>query len=46
MLERRLWAVRLTIGGAMEANSTPVVNQPAEQERLDYSVQEAADFRS
>ena len=44
MLERRLLAVRLTIGGTMEANSTPVVDQPAEQERLAYSVQEAADL--
>ena len=37
-------AVRLTIGGTMEANSTPVVDQPAEQERLAYSVKEAADL--
>ena len=44
MLERPLWAVRLTIGGTMEANSTPVVDQPAEQERLAYSVKEAADL--
>ena len=44
MLERRLLAVRLTIGGTMEANSTPVVDQPAEQERLAYSVKEAADL--
>ena len=44
MLERRLLAVRLTIGGTMEANSTPVVDQAAEQERLAYSVQEAADL--
>jgi len=43
-LERRLLAVRLTIGGTMEANSTPVVDQPAEQERLAYSVKEAADL--
>jgi excisionase family DNA binding protein len=44
MLERRLLAMRLTIGGTMEANSTPVVDQPAEQERLAYSVKEAADL--
>jgi excisionase family DNA binding protein len=44
MLERRLLAVRLTIGGTMEANSTPVVDQPAEQERLAYSLKEAADL--
>ena len=44
MLERRLLAVRLTIGGTMEANSTPVVDQAADQERLAYSVQEAADL--
>ena len=44
MLERRLLAVRLTIGGTMEANSTPVVDQPAERERLAYSVKEAADL--
>ena len=44
MLERRLLALRLTIGGTMEANSTPVVDQPAEQERLAYSVKEAADL--
>ena len=44
MLERRLLAVRITIGGTMEANSTPVVDQPAEQERLAYSVKEAADL--
>jgi len=44
MLERRLLAVRLTIGGTMEANSTLVVDQAAEQERLAYSVQEAADL--
>jgi excisionase family DNA binding protein len=44
MLERRLLAVRLMIGGTMEANSTPVVDQPAEQERLAYSVKEAADL--
>jgi excisionase family DNA binding protein len=44
MLERRLLAVRLRIGGTMEANSTPVVDQPAEQERLAYSVKEAADL--
>ena len=37
-------AVRLTIGGTMEANSTPVVDQPAERERLAYSVKEAADL--
>ena len=44
MLERRLLAARLTIGATMEANSTPVVDQPAEQERLAYSVKEAADL--
>jgi excisionase family DNA binding protein len=44
MLERRLLAVRLTIGGTMEANSTLVIDQAAEQERLAYSVQEAADL--
>jgi len=44
MLERRWLAVRLTIGGTMEANSTAVVDQPAEQERLAYSVKEAADL--
>jgi excisionase family DNA binding protein len=44
MLERRLLAVRLTIGGTMEANSTLVVDQAAEQERLAYSVREAADL--
>ena len=37
-------AVRITIGGTMEANSTPVVDQAAEQELLAYSVQEAADL--
>jgi excisionase family DNA binding protein len=36
--------VRLTIGGTMEANSASVVNQPTEQERLAYSVKEAADL--
>jgi excisionase family DNA binding protein len=44
MLERRLLAGRLTIGGTMEANSTLVVDQAAEKERLAYSVQEAADL--
>jgi excisionase family DNA binding protein len=44
MLERRLLAVRLTIGGTMEANSTLVLDQAAEQERLAYSVREAADL--
>jgi excisionase family DNA binding protein len=36
--------VRLTIGGTMETNSASVVNQPTEQERLAYSVREAADL--
>ena len=44
MLERRLLAVRLTIGGTMETNSASVVDQPTEQERLAYSVKEAADL--
>ena len=44
MLERRCRAVRLTIGGTMETNSATVVDQAAEQERLAYSVQEAADL--
>lgn len=37
-------AVRLTIGGTMETNSASVVDQPTEQERLAYSVKEAADL--
>jgi excisionase family DNA binding protein len=37
-------AVRLTIGGMMETNSASVVDQPAEQERLAYSIKEAADL--
>lgn len=37
-------AVRLTIGGTMETNSAPIVDQPLEQERLAYSVKEAADL--
>lgn len=44
MLERRLLAVRLTIDGTMEPNSIPVVDQPADQERLAYSVKEVADL--
>ena len=44
MLERRCRAVRRTIGGTMETNSATVVDQAAEQERLAYSVQEAADL--
>jgi excisionase family DNA binding protein len=44
MLERRCRAVRFTIGGTMETNSATVVDQAAEQERLAYSVQEAADL--
>ena len=44
MLERRCLLVRLTIGGTMETNSASIVDQPAEQERLAYSVQEAADL--
>lgn len=37
-------AVRFTIGGTMETNSASVVDQPTEQERLAYSVKEAADL--
>ena len=44
MLERQCRAARLTIGGTMETNSATVVDQVAEQERLAYSVQEAADL--
>jgi excisionase family DNA binding protein len=44
MVERRRPAVRFTIGGTMETNSAPVVDQSGEQERLAYSVQEAADL--
>lgn len=44
MLERRQLAVRLMIGGTMETNSASVVDQPTEQERLAYSVKEAADL--
>jgi len=44
MLERRRLAVRLTIGGTMETNSASVVDQPTDQERLAYSVKEAADL--
>lgn len=44
MLERRCRAVRLTIRGVTETNSGSVVDQPLEQERLAYSVQEAADL--
>lgn len=44
MLERGCRAVRHTIRGMTETNSAPVVDQPTEQERLAYSVQEAADL--
>ena len=44
MLERRCWAVRLTIAGRMETKSATIVDQAAEQERLAYSIQEAADL--
>lgn len=36
--------MRLTIGGTMETNNASVVDQPTEQERLAYSVKEAADL--
>ena len=44
MSERRCRAVRLTIRRVTETNSASVVDEPLEQERLAYSVQEAADL--